>query len=131
MRRYFGLLFEHQAMSATNTRATANAAARPTAEEMVRLGIVWSVPLRRSCLLASQGNRLRSGLKILQRDTSLNGLRRLERWRRVSDDRPTVRIAYLCNVRDADKVIAQLTLTIYAPHTPKGLLLVGRQVLQL
>ena len=35
MRRYFGLLFEHQAMSATNTRATANAAARPTAEEMV------------------------------------------------------------------------------------------------
>src|SRR5881397_1679761 len=34
MRRYFGLLFEHQAMSATNTRATANPAARPTAEEM-------------------------------------------------------------------------------------------------
>src|SRR5213078_2359574 len=39
MRRYFGLLFEHQAMSATNTRATANAAARPTAEEMVKSDI--------------------------------------------------------------------------------------------
>ena len=35
MRRYVGLLFEHHAMNATNTSATAKAAARPTAEEIV------------------------------------------------------------------------------------------------
>lgn len=50
MRRYFGLLFEHQAMNATNTRATAKAAARPTAEEMVMLGIflIHAITSRRS-----------------------------------------------------------------------------------
>src|SRR6266705_5184974 len=40
MRRYFGLVREHHAMSATKTIATANAAARPTAEERVMVGIV-------------------------------------------------------------------------------------------
>jgi len=39
MRRYFVLLREHHAMSATKTIAMANAAARPTAEERVVLGI--------------------------------------------------------------------------------------------
>ena len=39
MRRYFVLLREHHAMSATKTIAMANAAARPTAEARVVLGM--------------------------------------------------------------------------------------------
>src|SRR5436190_22898762 len=52
MRRYFGLLIEHQAMSATNTRATANAAARPTAEEMVMSDITISSAVGRAAAFA-------------------------------------------------------------------------------
>src|SRR5258705_6160866 len=71
----------------------------------------------RSCLLASQGNRLGLRLKILQGDASLNGLRRLEGWSRVGDYRLTVRITDLGDVRDANEMVSSLTLTINAPHT--------------